>query len=84
MISLLNPKSTTETMEVKSIDHFYSKKLKTDLLPLSKADQTKGETLLVTESLRPFTVVQDKGFCEFVQFLYNLHKQIFVPGRIKL
>jgi hypothetical protein len=59
------------TMEVKTLDHFYSKKLKTDLLPPSKADQTKGKTLLVkwvAESLRPFTVVEDKGFCEFVQF----------------
>lgn len=53
------------TMEVKTLDHFYSKKLKTDLLPPSKADQTKGKTLLVkwvAESLRPFTVVEDKGF----------------------
>ena len=74
-------------MEVKTLDHFYSKKLKTDLLPPSKADQTKGKTLSVkwvAESLRPFTVVEDKGFRKFVQFLCNLHKQFSVPGWIKL
>jgi Hermes transposase DNA-binding domain len=80
-------KEASTTMEVKIIDHFYSKKVKRDLLPPSKADQTKGEVLLVkwvAESLRPFTVVEGEGFCDFVQFLCNLHRKFSVPGRIKM
>lgn len=80
-------KEAATTQAVKTLDHFYNKKLKRDLLPASKADQAKGEALLVkwiAESLRPFTVVEDKGFRDFVHFLCNLHKEFSVPGRIKV
>ena len=71
----------------KSIQHFYSKKIKANLRPASNADQLKGEAILVkwvAESLRPFTIVEDSGFREFVQFLCNLNKEFSVPGRQKL
>ena len=71
----------------KSIQHFYSKKIKASLRPASNADQLKGEAILVkwvAESLRPFTIVEDSGFRELVQFLCNLNKEFSVPGRQKL
>lgn len=80
-------KATHEVPEVKTLHHFYSKKIKMDLLNAPKSDQIKGEALLVNwvaTSLRPFTIVEDKGFLEFVDFLCNLNKKFIVPGRIKL
>ena len=71
----------------KSIQHFYSKKNKATLRPASSADQLKGEVILVkwvAESLRLFTIVEDSGFREFVQFLCNLNKEFTEPGRLKL
>ena len=53
----------------------------------SNADQLKGEAILVkgvAESLRPFTIVEDSGFREFVQFVCNLNKEFSVLGRQKL
>ena len=71
----------------KSIQHFYSKKIKANLRPASSADQLKGEAILVkwvAESLRLFTIVEDSGFREFVQFLCNLNKDFSVPDVAKL
>jgi hypothetical protein len=39
--------SSTMAMESKTMQHFFSKKLKKDLLPAQKGDQMKGEALLV-------------------------------------
>ena len=74
-------------MEPKTIQHFFSKKLKKDLQPAQKADQVKGKALLVhwvSKSLRPFTIVEDAGFRDIVDFLCNLNRNFSVPGRQKL
>jgi hypothetical protein len=49
MMSLSKQKSTGKPQwtEVKTLDHFYSQKLKTDLLPTSECDRRSGEALLV-------------------------------------
>jgi len=52
----------------------FGKKLWNDLAPATKSDQTKGEALLVkwtVESIRPFLIVEDNGFLNFVDFLQS-------------
>ena len=64
----IQKKNTTTSNSVKS---FFSKKIKAELPPVSPANQRLGEARLVkwvAESLRPFSIVEDKGFQEFVQF----------------
>jgi hypothetical protein len=49
--------------------------------------QTKGEVLLakwIANSLRPFLIVEDNGFHDFVDFLCSLHRQFSVPSRTKM
>jgi hypothetical protein len=68
--------SSTMAMESKTMQHFFSKKLKKDLLPAQKGDQMKGEALLVNwvaKSLRPFTIIEDSGFQDMVDFLCSLN-----------
>ena len=46
---------------------------KRDLKPSTTADQKMGEALLVqwtATSLQPFTIIKDKGFFQFVHWLY--------------
>jgi len=38
----------------------------------------------IATSLRPFSIVEDSGFRDFVDFLCNLNKQFFIPGRKKV
>ena len=70
-----------------TINHNFSKKLRKDLPPASKSDQTKGEMMLVkwiAESLRPFLLVEDRGFLDMIDFLCTLHRQFHVPSRTKV
>ena len=73
--------------ESKTMQQFFGKKMKKELQPAQKADQVKGEALLVhwiSKSLRPFTIVEDAGFRDMVDFLCNLNRKFSVPGRNKL
>ena len=38
----------------------------------------------IATSLRPFSIVEDSGFRDFVDFLSNLNKQFSIPGRRKV
>jgi hypothetical protein len=69
------------------LENFFYKKPRKDLPTADKGDQLKGEVLLVkwvAESLRPFTIVDDIGFCDYTNFLCNLNKQFSIPSRKKL
>ena len=80
----IQKKNTTTSNSVKS---FFSKKIKAELPPVSPANQRLGEARLVkwvAESLRPFSIVEDKGFQEFVQFLCNVNGRFDLPSRYKL
>ena len=55
--------------------------------PALRSDQIKGEALLVNwiaTSLRPFSIVEDSGFRDLVDFLSNLNKHFLIPGRRKV
>ena len=59
---------------------------KRDLKPSTTADQKMGEALLVqwtATSLRPFTIIEDKGFLQFVHWLNVLRTNFIVPSRNK-
>ena len=68
--------AATADDEQQTLNNYFGKKLQNDLAPAMKSDQAKVEVLLVkwiAESLRPFLIVEDNGFLNFVDFLCNLH-----------
>jgi hypothetical protein len=70
--------TAAEADKQKTLNYYFSKKLRKDLAPAMKSDQTKSEVLLVkwiAISLRPFLIVEDNGFLNFVDFLCSLHQQ---------
>ena len=83
----LSKKRKASSVEQKPVNHYFSKKVCKDLLPALKSDQIKGEVLLIkwiAESLRPFLIVEDKGFLDFVDFLCSLNRQFNVPSQKKV
>ena len=79
--------AATANDEQQSLNNYFGKKLWNDLAPAMNSDQTKGEVLLVkwiAESLRPFLIVEDIGFLNFVDFLCNLHRQFSMPSQMKV
>ena len=66
---------------------YFTTSSKCTLKAMIKADQSKGEAILAKwmgESLRPFTLVEDGGFREFVQYLNETKGHFKVPGRLTI
>jgi len=65
-----------------SIANFFPTKEQQNTRPVSKASQKLGELLLVkwvAESLRPFHIVDDNGFCDLAAFLCRVSGKFLVP-----
>ena len=63
--------AATANDEQQTLNNYFGKKLRNDLAPAMKSDQTKGEVLLVkliAESLWTFLIVEDNGLLNFVDF----------------
>ena len=66
-----------------AIPNFFSRMMKEENMKIvSKDDQLHGEALLVqwvSQSLRPFKMVEDNGFLSCSRFLCRLRGQFNVP-----
>lgn len=89
--NLLEPENSEERSKKRyktnSLQDCFVSVQKRDLKPSTTADQKMGEALLVhwtSTSLRPFTIIEDKGFLGFAHWLNSPRTYFKVPSRNKL
>ena len=67
------------------MEKFVTKKHKSEeMLPASKADQAVGDALLslwVAKSLRPFSIVEDEGLIQFIEYANVSKRKLTIPSR---
>lgn len=79
----LNDKNTKRPLI--GMEKFVTKKQKiNDMLPASEPNQAIADALLtlwVAKSLRPFTIVEDEGLVDFINYAIALQRKIDLPSR---
>ena len=76
------------SQDLGGVGKFVHKKRKVeDLTVPTKSNQSHADVLLakwIAKSLRPFSIVEDEGFQEYLHYVIALNQRLEIPSRKKI